>query len=159
MRKPSFLLILSAIIISNSAQASPSLGLGLGAAYNGFGVNLSFPVSAQSLWYSSLGCIGFSSDGDDWQDNCGVGFGAVSTKWISPISGKHGLGIAVGITKNNLDYDHEPDNRTEYYIGASYTWYASGINHNGLNLGLSSLFADTVTGRESIILINIGYQF
>lgn len=158
--------------ISQATIADPggvSFGLGMGALYNGLGVNLGVQ-GADDFTYLSLGCIGFShtesehiasgpngsttrTSESDWDGNCGLGAGYIK-QGLFGLSKKHAFGAALGATYNE-EYD-----RNEGYVGLSYQYFFNGSNGvKGWHVGLTPVLRFYESSSEGHLMINLGYQF
>ena len=155
----STLLFSSSVLASESAQ-STSFGLGLGAIYSGIGGNFAL-VSDTDMKYVSLGCTSYSSDG---KSSCGAGLGWIKTDLFNADSNKHGLGVYVGkvdedrrvkVVNGRLKFDE----KDVYGLGLSYTYFASGINSPGFNIGVSVHKTNSDYDSGVSAFWQVGYQF
>jgi len=169
------LLVLSVtmLVMSKTAVADFTLGLGLGPLYSGLGLNFG-KTTESSFTYGSLGCVGYSSTGvamtsDGSQSatvnsekiesssNCGFGFGYVSSALFK--NNRHGVGLSIGLTSNT------DDQQNELRIAPGYHYFFNGINNRGATLGLGAMhYADdsqpnNLSNNANSVFINIGYQF
>lgn len=158
------LLLFTATSIS---YASPiSFGVGVGALYNGLGVNAAFNYQEGLLPYVSVGCIGAATSGNETRYNCGFGAGIINAKWLSPRRLNHGLGFAAGITKDeteqykgDLDSSEPYTDLTETYIGVGYTWFSNSINRPGFTVGATPMVIKNKIDHQFHLQLNLGYQF
>jgi hypothetical protein len=148
------ILALSILPVSTFADGNYSLGLGYGILYNGIGFNIA-ATKRNEIKYATIGCLGVSySQSDDFNGNCGIGFGLVNTDILSN-SNRHGLGIHIGTTYNTtLD-----DDKYEPFAGISYTYFTDGIDREGFTLGVAPIIGRHNEENDAAILLNIGYQF
>jgi hypothetical protein len=153
-------LLFSASISASASEKPTSFGLGLGAIYSGIGGNFAF-VSDTDMKYVSLGCTSYSSNGGS---SCGAGLGWIKTNLFSTDSNKHGLGFYVGkvdedrtasVVNGRLKFDEQ----NVYGLGLSYTYFASGINSSGFNVGISVHKANSDYDSGLGAFWQVGYQF
>lgn len=131
-----------------------SVGLGVGALYNGLGVNAA-SLRGSDMKYLSLGCMGFAySSSEGKRSNCGVGIGWIRSDILSG-DDRHGLGMHLGLTRNNDVDDHE----TEKFLGLSYNYFFNGMPNAGWNVGLTPILRWRNDEARGGILLNLGYQF
>lgn len=156
--------LLSTVILSNTAQADYTFGLGVGSLYNGIGIN--FGISAPtSLTFGSLGCLslsyGTTGDGeggrgsDEFDSKCGIGLGYVSNTLLP--GHRNALGLSLGLNNNSIE---KRSTTVEYIAIPSYNFFFNGLNNRGFNLGAGPKF----TFRENAsmhtgFVLNLGFQF
>lgn len=158
-------LLLSFISISTFAEDDQSnkqysIGLGMGAAYSGLGVNFSL-LSKTDMKYISIGCIGYSSR---YGSTCGFGAGWIVTDLFDFDSNNHGFGVYVTkaghesyVTLENGIYRL---NDNEYYgAGVSYTYFMNGIDTSGFTFGGSIHATNAEYDKNINSFIQVGYQF
>lgn len=153
-------LLFSGSVLASESEKSTSFGLGLGAIYSGIGGNFAF-VSDTDMKYVSLGCTSYSSNGGS---SCGAGLGWIKTDLFSADSNKHGLGFYIG----KVDEDRKAsvvngrlkfDDQAVYGLGLSYTYFASGINASGFNIGISLHKTNSDYDSGLGAFWQVGYQF
>ncbi len=146
--------IFSAATTTSIAEDKVSFGVGMGALYNGLGVNVGF-MKESNLKYVSLGCTGFSYSSDNEISSiCGIGAGWMRSDILSG-NDKHGLGIHIGVTYNNGD----GKNDTEAFIGIPYLYFFKGMSAGGWNAGLTPIIGKRNGEIKGGLLLNLGYQF
>lgn len=142
------------IVSSSIADEKYSAGAGVGALYNGVGVNLGI-FEDYGFKYASIGCIsiGYSSK-DGLLSNCGLGIGWIRSDILSD-SNRHGLGIHLGTSYNT----HNNRNNLEAFIGIPYVYLFDGMGSDGWNIGVTPIIGENHGDIEGGVLLNLGYQF
>ena len=158
MKNMSKVKILVAMMLLSSAvnaeESELSYGLGIGALYNGVGINIASPTK-EDLKYVSLGCIDFSySSYVGFNTNCGLGIGYINTSIIGD-SNKHGLGLHLAVHE-----DDGSNSSTQVSLGLGYTYF---LNQSkiGWNFGLTPMyiFGDSENDNKVALMFDLGYQF
>jgi len=146
--------LLSGLFAATAVAERTSFGAGLGVLYNGVGINLA-RMNGADFKYVALGCttLGYSSSYGT-TSNCGIGVGWMRSDILSD-SGRHGLGIHLGITYNS----HENRDQVEVFAGLPYVYFFSGMDTAGLNLGLTPYLGRHNDENRAGFLLNLGYQF
>jgi len=146
--------LLSGLFAATAAADQTSFGAGLGALYNGVGINLA-RMNGADFKYAALGCgnLGYSSR-NGTLSNCGIGAGWLRSDILGK-TGRHGLGIHLGITYNT----HENRDRIEMFVGLPYAYFFNGMDTAGLNLGLTPYLGRHNDENRAGFLLNLGYQF
>lgn len=172
MHKALLAACIAAPLISTNVKAENTVGIGIGSLYNGFGMNIGNWTNS-SIAFASIGCLAFSdrtqvttsSNGDSstisektngHDTNCGVGLGYISSDVLP--GQRQGIGLSVALTRNNLR--QTTSSKIELSLMPNYTYFFSGIDKSGFNLGTGMRF--TVGDNlpvESGVTINAGYQF
>lgn len=157
-------------MLSTTANADSTWGIGVGPLYNGLGFNFG-KTTTSSLSYGSLGCqslsIGSSKNSNtsssdssrETESNCGFGLGYINTSMFS--NNRHGLGLNLGLSYNTAE------SQTELRLRPGYHYFFNGIDKPGFNIGLGSIIYydneasnDLDSDSEKVSLfLNIGYQF
>lgn len=141
------------LVVYAKESGNTTIGVGAGFMYTGLGVNIGHRTDT-SLLYLSLGCTSISSSSSKGTDtNCGLGGGWVSTDILNQTSNKHGLGLHLNLTHNNFTDDNEKS------LGISYIYFFNGINNNGWNLGLSPTIEKRKGETDTVLFLQVGYQF
>ncbi len=138
----------------HGADERVSFGLGMGALYNGLGVNAAF-MKGFDLRYVSLGCasIAYSSNSGA-SSNCGVGAGWMRSDILSS-NGRHGLGLHLGVTYNT----HDERDDVEVFVGLPYAYFFEGMTAATWHVGLTPILGRHDGNLEGGLLLNLGYQF
>lgn len=147
------MMLLASVVSAEESELS--YGLGIGALYNGVGINIASPTE-EDLKYASLGCIDFSySSYVGFNTNCGLGIGYINTSIIGD-SNKHGLGVHLAVHEDDGGYDSS----TQVSLGVGYTYF---LNQSklGWNFGLTPIyiFEDSENYNKVALLFDLGYQF
>lgn len=164
MKKYLLVTIGALLVLSTTAKAGSTWGIGVGPLYGGLGFNFG-KTTPSSFAYGALGCIGLSigdsadTSSNDNESNCGFGLGYISTSLFT--SDRHGLGLNLGITYNTAE------SQTEVRLRPGYHYFFNGINESGLNLGVGTiLYTDDETSNDQNrdsdnvkVFFNVGYQF
>ncbi len=141
-------------ISASAADGHVSFGAGLGALYNGVGINLALMNDAD-LKYVSLGCTSLATSSSyGTTTNCGIGAGWMRSDILSE-SGRHGLGVHLGVTYNT--YQNRDD--TEAFIGIPYAYFFNRMDATGVHLGLTPFIGRLNDETRAGYLLNLGYQF
>jgi hypothetical protein len=146
------MMLLASVV--NAEESELSYGLGIGALYNGVGINIASPTK-EDLKYVSLGCMDFSySSYVGFNTNCGLGIGYINTSIIGD-SNKHGLGLHLAVHE-----DDGGDSSTQVSLGVGYTYF---LNQSkiGWNFGLTPIyiFGDSENDNKVALLFDLGYEF
>ncbi len=147
------IVILSSLLFSGMALAKDkkTIGVGIGALYNGLGLSYGIQKLG-SFKYISLGCLNISnSSSRGTETNCGLGLGFVRTG----VGNRHGLGAHIGATYN----EHRGLNKIEMFIAPQYIYFLNGIDDAGLNLGAFVSFGNRDGDFKIRPGLQIGYQF
>jgi len=140
--------------VSSGADGRLSFGLGMGALYNGLGVNAAF-MQGPDLKYVSLGCVSLAySSNSGASSNCGVGAGWMRSDILSN-NGRHGLGVHLGVTYNS----HDDRDEVEVFVGIPYAYFFKGMTAAGWHAGLTPVLGRRDGDLEGGLLLNLGYQF
>lgn len=167
MRKLFFVLALIIPLVSeneSAAESNFSFGLGLGAPYAGFGINLALE-SEYNLRYIALGCVAVShSEIGGTAAACGIGLGWINAHILTQSNERHGLGIylgPVGFKEINSFKNGSPHQilRSIYGVGLTYAYYFKGIGNGGWNLGLTPALGPREGEIKGFLLGQVGYQF
>ncbi|MBI3775363.1 MAG: hypothetical protein HY273_07400 [Gammaproteobacteria bacterium] len=142
-------------VLAHAAKADDkiSFGVGLGAAYGGVGINVA-RITAGNMYYGAVGCYAYSTGEKDAA--CGGALGWISTNLFAQANDQHGIGVvigAVGAENNSSGLN------AVYGGGVTYTYFFSGLNQRGANVGAGIAGGDYKRGVDSILLIQLGIQF
>ncbi len=156
LRKPRFAthtVILVCLLLSGAALAKDgkTIGVGIGALYNGLGLSYGLQ-GLGTLKYVSLGCLSLStSRSRGTESNCGLGAGFLRTD----LGNRHGLGVHLGATYN----EHANLNSIEMFVAPQYVYFFNGIDAPGFNLGASLYFGQYDGDFKIRPGLQVGYQF
>ncbi len=172
MRKITVYLLLSfTLLLSTTASADTTFGIGIGSLYNGFGINVG-KKTQRTFSFGSIGCMGYSytneesSNGDvvenidNKRSNCGIGIGYVSSNAFK--SNKQAIGLSLGINRNLMfeDINGQNDDKWELNLMPTYHYFFKGIDKRGFNLGMGTVLSFTENEpMETGITLNLGFQF
>ena len=140
------------------AESKTSLGVGFGALYSGFGVNLGLR-GENNFGYIAAGCIGVGySDNSKWLLPCGIGAGWLWSGLFSKANNRHGLGLYVGPVGVDGG-DNGEDDTVVYGVGITYVYFLRGIHSSGWNFGITPAAGQYDGDVKGSLLLNIGFQF
>lgn len=150
--------LLSGVFLLGVAQHSQaddqiSIGVGIGPAYGGLGINVARIVTG-NMHYGAIGCFAYSPDRSDTA--CGAAIGWISTNIFAPTMDKHGIGIHLGAVGSE---NTPTDITTVYGGGVTYTYFFRGLNSRGTNIGASIVAGEYQRGVKTELLIQVGHQF
>lgn len=141
-----------------------SVGAGIGAMYNGVGVNVARSTYTD-LGYVAAGCTSYSTISGS---SCGLSVGWIKTDLFSTDSNKHGFGLYAGkldeenytsytlTNQGRVYYQHDKD---IYGAGVSYTYFTNGINRPGPTYGISVHTTNAEFKSRYAGFLQVGYQF
>jgi hypothetical protein len=158
MRAARLAAIVTAVLIAaatstSSAAERTSFGLGVGALYNGLGVNIAL-VKADDLKYLSVGCSEASRSSIDGTNlTCGLGIGWLRSDILTRKNSKHGLGLNIAVDYDQLHSEAEPA------VRMPYVFFFRGLDRKGWNLGVAPLVRWDTKGTEIGVMFEVGYQF
>jgi hypothetical protein len=149
--KSSLFSIVLALSPQSLADNNYTLGLGVGTMYGGLGMNAGVQ-SDVDIKYVSAGILQLSGNSTTY----GLGLGWITTDLFDFQSKKHGINIYVGAvgTENSFD-GYDP----VYGGGLGYSYFFSGIDQSGLNIGFTLLGGKGSKESETGAFIQAGYQF
>jgi len=164
--KNSFLLgLVFTTSLGSAAVADTTIGVGIGSLYSGLGLNFG-RTTESSLTYGSVGCMGGSTStsrstsGDDgsrdsdYETNCGLGLGYISTALMPGTN--HGLGLSLGYSYNT----DEVSGGSELHVMPGYHYFFNGVGQRGLNLGFGvRVTRSDEQSNATGLIFNLGYQF
>jgi hypothetical protein len=148
------IVITTTLLVSlvNAEGSELSYGLGLGALYNGVGINLS-AIEKDEIKYVSLGCTAVTDSSYNGLDSsCGLGLGYINANILGNTN-QHGIGVHISANNNTIE------NTIEFSIGLGYTYFVDE-SKVGLNFGVTPLL--TILDKEQTdvsLLLGLGYQF
>ncbi len=149
--KSSLLSIALAFSPQPLADNNYTLGLGVGAMYGGLGMNAGFQ-SDVDIKYVSAGIMQISGSSTTY----GLGLGWITTDLFDFQSKNHGINLYVGAVGTERTFDgHDPI----YGGGLGYTYFFSGIDQSGFNIGFNLLTGKGSEESETGAFIQAGYQF
>ena len=145
---------LSILLFNASALAENKFtaGIGLGSLYAGIGLNVGIQ-SSTDFKYISSGCVSYSSMNGS---TCGFGLGYMTTELFDYQSNKHAANFYIGMVGSERD---NFDDKALYGAGIGYSYFFSGINKSGGNIGFTVVGAKKSDGLEIGGMLQIGYQF
>ena len=145
---------LSTLLFNTSVTAEDNFtaGIGLGSLYGGIGINLGLQ-SSTDFKYISAGCVSFSSL---YGETCGFGIGYMTTALFDYQSNKHASNFYVGIVGTKRAHYYE---KALYGVGLGYSYFFSGIDKSGANIGFSLTGAKVNDDLELGSMLQLGYQF
>ena len=98
-----FILVQAVAVTAPLAADRTSFGLGLGALYNGLGVNIAF-TDSKDLKFVAVGCSSWGHSSRDGTDvTCGVGVGWIMSDILTKKNNKHGIGLHLGLAYNTRE--------------------------------------------------------
>ncbi len=147
--------LLFSIVLALSPQSladnNYTLGLGVGTIYGGLGMNVGVQ-SDVDIKYVSAGILQISGSNTTY----GLGLGWITTDLFDFQSKNHGINIYVGaVGTENSFYGHDPI----YGGGLGYSYFFSGIDKSGFNIGFTLLAGKGNEENETGAFIQAGYQF
>ncbi len=150
-----FAAILIVLTAGNAfAEQKFSIGVGWGYLHGGMGVNVALKGD-HDMKYLGGGVVGYSkATGEDAEILYGATLGWIRTDILAKKSGKHGLGLVLGLNGGE-GWD------TEFSIRPSYTYFFKGLSQPGFNLGLAAGVGYSADCSEVYIEpgFQVGYQF
>ena len=156
------IVVITTLNISTLHADNTSFGLGLGAPYNGLGVNVTW-TNNNSMKYIALGCASVSGSLKDIDCDVGVGLGYINTSVLSSENNNHGLGIHTGISNRHYDeykeFGQKSYDEKVYTLGISYTYFFDDINNTGWNVGFTPLVEFEDSETDFGVYLGVGYQF
>jgi hypothetical protein len=148
-----FILVQAVAVTAPLAADRTSFGLGLGALYNGLGVNIAF-TDSEDLKFVAVGCSSWGHSSRDGTDvTCGVGVGWIMSDILTKKNDKHGIGLHFGLNYDTRHNDFEP------VLSMPYVFFFKGIDSKGLNIGAAPLVAWESGDAKFGLFLQIGYQF
>lgn len=149
-----FTIILVVFFNSNAyAEQKFSFGIGFGYLHGGLGVNVAL-MGDHDMKYLGAGATGYKDNDDDHDIAFGAALGWVRTDILAKESGKHGLGLVLGVSGGE-NWD------TIYSIGPSYTYFFRVMSQPGFNIGLAAGvgYNEDDDRLGAVASIQLGYQF
>jgi hypothetical protein len=134
------------------AENNFTAGIGMGSLYAGIGLNFGIQ-SSTDFKYISSGCVSYSSMNGS---TCGFGLGYMTTELVDYQSNKHAANFYIGMVGSERD---NFDDKALYGAGIGYSYFFSGINKSGGNIGFTVVSAKKSDGLEIGGMLQIGYQF
>jgi hypothetical protein len=149
--KSSLFSIVLALSPQSLADNNYTLGLGVGTMYGGLGMNAGVQ-SDVDIKYVSAGILQISGSSTTY----GLGLGWITTDLFDFQSKNHGINIYVGAVGTESTFDgHDPI----YGGGLGYSYFFSGIDQSGFNIGFTLLAGKGSEESETGAFIQAGYQF
>jgi len=148
------LICLSTLLFNTSVKAENDFtaGIGVGNLYGGIGINIGLQ-SSTDLKYVAVGCVSYSSKNGE---TCGLGIGYMTTSFFDDQAKKHAANFYVGIVGTERDYYED---KALYGAGLGYSYFFSGIDKSGFNIGFTLTGAKVDDGMDIGSLFQLGYQF
>lgn len=149
--KSSLFSIILALSPQTLADNNYTVGLGVGTIYGGLGMNAGVQ-SDVDIKYISAGIMQLDSDNTTY----GFGLGWITTDLFDFQSKNHGINLYLGaIGTENASDDYAPI----YGGGLGYSYFFSGIDQSGFNIGFTLLAGKANDGSETGAFFQAGYQF
>ena len=134
------------------AEGKFTAGVGLGSLYGGIGVNVGLQ-SDTDFKYISGGCVSYSSR---YSETCGFGLGYMTTDLFESRSKHHAANFYIGIVGTERTYKKD---KGLYGAGLGYSYFFSGIDRSGGNIGFTVLGAELNGDLDLGAMLQLGYQF
>lgn len=153
IRNVIFIVFLLSLTPTN-AFSEQKFSFGIGGGYfqgGGLGVNIALKGD-HDMKYLGTGVAGYKETDGDADIAYGVTLGWLRTDILAKESGKHGLGIVLGIMGGE-GWD------TNFSIGPSYAYFFKGVSQPGFNVGVAAgpVFSEDKTNVTGCV--QVGYQF